>query len=109
MILPGESEPLFLGDQAASVLKVLVSAKDQLGKKVAKMEPEDLKKLEKKIRTEVETELLKKFKTDKDATFKSLQQLSKSKDKQDFGTEVLSDGQFSKLSDEEQERYLSGS
>lgn len=112
VILPGEAEPLFLGDQAASILGVLLNAKTQLGEKKTTVDPvvdaDKLKELEASIRATVEKELLEKFKTDKDATFRSLQQISKSKDTHDFGTDILSSAQFNKLTEADQEKYLSG-
>ena len=108
VILPGETEPLFLGDQAASMLQMLVTAKGKLASTVDKLGDKAHKKLESKIRASVEKELLEKFKTDKDATFKSLQQISKAKDTKEFGESVLTDKQFTKLSEKDQERYLSG-
>ena len=110
IILPGETEPLYLGDQAASMLGVLVSAQKQQGEtaKKAEVSDDERKTLTKTIRAEVEKELMAKFKTDKEGTFKSLQQLSKANDRKDFGTSVLTDVEFAKLTDAEQEQYLSG-
>lgn len=100
VILPGETVPVYLGKQAASILKVLVNAK---GMRTPKTD-------EAALRKQIETELLTKLKnTPPNKTFKSLSDLPTTepvKIKKVSG--VLSEKEFAKLSAKEQEVYLAG-
>ncbi len=102
IILPGQSEPLLLGDQAASILQVLVNTRKNTAPPVDKAE------LEAEIRKTIEVELLAKFKSEGIESFKSLSQIPKTETETEFGDKILTDTQFNKLSDIEQEAYLSG-
>ncbi len=105
IILPGETEPLLLGDQAVSILKVLTTSRANM--KDAKTEV-DVKAIEAKIRKDVEAELVAKFKSSGADAFKSVKQIPKTDEQAEFGDKVLTDAQFAKLSDKDQEAYLAG-
>lgn len=105
IILPGETEPLLLGEQAASILGILVNAK-------SKMKAPDTSELEKKLRAEITAEVMKKFKhTDPDA-YRSINQVPKAEsetpDAGSFKGKVLTTKQLEKLSPAEYEAYLAG-
>ncbi len=108
IILPGETEALLLGDQAADILSVLTTARTKISEATTKV---DEKAIEARIRKEVEAELVAKFKS-KDSSFRSLSDVPKTNDLTDsmgdYSGKVLSDTQFAKLSSVEQEKYLSG-
>ena len=116
IILPGQTETLLLGDQAASILSVLVSAKNKISS-ASKVTAEtdatkatEVAELTASIRKEVETELLAKFKKETGTEFKSLTSIPKSKDGREFSkTDNLTEAQLAKLPADEYERYLSGS
>ena len=104
IILPGETEPLLLGEQAASILGMLVDVK-------AKTAPKDTTALETKLRTEITAELMKKFRTADPDTYRSLNQVPKSDLEIPADTtkgKVLTTDQYAKLTPAEQERYLAG-
>ncbi len=106
IILPGQSEPLLLGDQAASILKVLITAKTKIGEASKAV---DVEALTASIRKDVESELLTKFKKETGKKFKSLTSVPKSESNRDFAkTDNLTEAQLLKLSPEEQEAYLAG-
>jgi len=107
IILPGSTEALLLGDQAASILKTLATAKSKISEAKTSV---DEKTIEARIRKEVEAELVAKFKSDKEGTFKSLSEATKTKGETNLGStsDVLSDTEYNKLSEKEQEAYLSG-
>lgn len=97
IILPGESEPLLLGEQAAQIVKLLANAKSQAPKQVD----------EAKLRAEIEKEMLTKIKSG--SAFKSLSDVpATSEARPEFGDKVLTQAQFEKLSEKEQELYLAG-
>lgn len=105
IILPGETEPLLLGEQSASILGMLVNAK-------TKMAPQDNSELETKLRAEITTELMKKFKTPVTETFRGLNEVSKSDNdipEEGLAGKVLTTAQLQKLSPAEEEAYLAGS
>jgi len=104
IILPGETEPLLLGEQAASILGLLVNVK-------AKTAPQDTTALETKLRTEITAELMKKFKTADPNTFRGINQVPKSDSEipsGSFAGKVLTTDQLAKLTPAEYERYLAG-
>lgn len=105
IILPGESEPLLLGEQAASILAMLANAKQ-------KTAPPDNSALEEKLRTEITAELMKKFKTQDTNEFRGLSQVpktdSETPEPSSFAGKVLTTEQLSKLTDAEYEAYLAG-
>lgn len=97
IILPGESEPLLLGEQAAQIVKLLANAKSRAPKQVD----------ETKLRKEIEAEMLSKIKSG--TAFKSLADIpATSEARPEFGDKVLTQAQFEKLSEKEQELYLAG-
>lgn len=97
IILPGETTPVYLGTQAASIIKMLAGLKN-------KKPDVDIDKL----RKEIETEVLTKIKAGKSKTFTSLGDIPTSKSETPVSKGVLTEAQFAKLSAKEQEAYLSG-
>lgn len=112
VILPGNDSPLLLGEQAASILGMLVNAREKI---LTKAEP-NVAELTEQIRTEltaeITTELMKKFKNPGSDEYRSLNQTPKSETEPpsdgSFAGKVLTTAQISKLSDAELEAYLSG-
>jgi len=103
VILPGETEPVLLGDQAAKLIRVLATVKQ--GQKPT--EVPDLAKIEANLRTKIETEILAKVKSGD--TFRSLSAMPNAQEtRPEFSDKVLSEAEFMKLSPKEQELYLSG-
>lgn len=114
IILPGETEPLLLGEQAASVIQTLATARKTINefkeKSVdeAKLREDIEKEVEAKLRKDIEAELLAKFKKGlTEETFQSIDEIP-STETAEFGDKVLSMVDFNKLSEAEQEAYLSG-
>lgn len=104
IILPGESEPLLLGEQAAQIVKVLAHFKQA---SVAKADVVNTDQLKADLRKEIEAEVIAKLKTGE--TFKSLSSVPAPQDpRPEFGNKALSEKEFAKLSPAEQELYLSG-
>ncbi len=105
IILPGESEPLLLGEQAASILGMLVNAK-------SKTAAPDTSALEAKLRTDITAELMKKFKTPDTEEYRGLNQVPKvdgeTPELSSLTGKVLTTDQLLKLSDADQEAYLAG-
>lgn len=105
IILPGESEPLLLGEQAATILSMLVNAK---GKMVAPGNTE----LEAKLRAEITAELMKKFKTPASEGYRGLNQVPKADSEtpeiNDLSGKVLTTAQLQKLTPAQYEAYLAG-
>jgi len=97
VILPGAKEPTYLGVQAAKILKVVANAaKVKPGKEVNEAE----------LRKTIEAEIMAKIK--KGGSFKSLSDVPKAaQDKFNRG-DNLTEAEFAKLTDAEQEAYLSG-
>lgn len=112
IILPGETEPLVLGEQAADILKVLTTARSKIGEKqqvdTKSMREEIKTEVEKELRPAIEKELLAKFKKDTGNDFTSIDDIPTSETDNKFLGKVLTDAEFNKLSDAEQEAYLSG-
>ena len=111
IILPGESKPLVLGEQAADILKMLVTARTRLDEnKTAKIDNDKLKAdIEKKLRKEIEKELLAKFKKSGDGdSYKSIDDIPTSENENEFRNQVLSEAEFNKLTPAQQDAYLSG-
>lgn len=107
IILPGESEPLLLGEQAASILGLLVNAKAKLAP------PTDEAALRERITAEVTAELMKKFKTagQTGSTYRGLNEVSRSGHdipQESLKDKVLTAEQLAKLSPEAYEAYLMG-
>jgi len=110
VIFPGETEALVLGEQAASIIKMLANAKKLTS--VSKTSEADIAKLTKeieaKLRIDIEKELIKKFKGDKKEKFTSISDVSTSEEDNKYAGRVLTDREFSKLSEAEQAEYLKG-
>jgi len=104
IILPGETEPLLLGEQAATILGVLVNAK-------TKTKAPDTSKLEAKLREEITAEVMKKFKNSSES-YRGLNQVPKAQggtpEPASFADKVLTTEQLLKLSPAEYEAYLAG-
>ena len=110
IILPGDSEPLLLGEQAASILRVLASAKAGMSKEIAVSEAQKaaiLKEHGDALRTRIEAEVLAKIKSDPN-NFRSLTSVPAAAGDTKFGSTILTTAELSKLTAEEQEAYLSG-
>lgn len=106
VILPGESKPVILGEQAAQLLKVLASARTMSQKQT--VDPASVEALKASLRTEIETEILSKIKSNP-TSFKSLSSVPTSnEDRPEFKGRILNDQEFSRLTEKEQELYLSG-
>lgn len=111
IILPGESKPLVLGEQAADILKVLVTARTKFNENAAtKIDNDKLEaKIEKKLRKEIEKELLAKFKkSGDDDSYKSIDDIPTSENENEFRNQVLSEAELNKLTPAQQDAYLSG-
>jgi hypothetical protein len=111
IILPGESKPLVLGEQAADILKMLVTARNKLNENAAtKIDNDKLEaKIEKRLRKEIEKELLAKFKkSGDDDSYKSIDDIPTSENENEFRNQVLSEAELSKLTPAQQDAYLSG-
>jgi hypothetical protein len=105
-ILPGSTEPMLLGDQAASILKVLATSKSKIGEATKAV---DETAIETRVRAEVTKELLAKFKKQTGSEFKSITQVPKAEGGKDFdGSTILSEAQLEKLSAKDYESYLAG-
>lgn len=105
VILPGESEPLVLGEHAASIIKMLAKARSTI--KDVKSTTVDEAALRARITAEVEQEILAKIKAG--GQFKSLNALPPSHTTQPSSSDrVLSEAELAKLSAVELEAYLSG-
>lgn len=102
IILPGETTPLLLGEQAAQILKVLANARS-----AAPVKAVDEQAIEQRLRAKIEAEVLSKLKSG--PAYKSLSDVPQSnEDRVEFGDKVLSPQQFEKLTEKEQEAYLAG-
>jgi hypothetical protein len=114
IILPGETEPLLLGEQAASIIQTLATARNKINElsvksaDETKLREEITKEVEADLRKTIEAELLAKFKTGPDETaFRSLTSVPSS-ESPEFADKVLTMADYNKLSPEEQEAYLAG-
>lgn len=105
VILPGETEPVLLGEQAADILGLLVNAK-------SKMATPDTSALESRLREEITAELVKKFKSSSTDEYRSLSQAPKSDtetpSEHPFRGKVLSTEELTKLTPKQYEEYLAG-
>jgi len=101
IILPGQSEPVLLGAQAAKILRVIATMKNAQPTKV------DVEAIKESVRKDLEKSIIGKVKQGTD--FKSLAAVPTSEESRpDFSDKVLSEAQFMKLSTKEQELYLAG-
>ena len=103
IILPGETEPLLLGEQAAQVIRLLANAKT----KVSATQVVDVEKIKAETRAIVEAEFLAKIKTGQ--PFRSLSDVPVSNENRpEFKGKELSEAEFARLNAKEQELYLAG-
>jgi hypothetical protein len=101
IILPGQSEPILLGAQAAKILRVIATMKNAQPTKV------DVEAIKESVRKDLEKSIIGKVKQGTD--FKSLAAVPTSEESRpEFSDKVLSEAQFMKLSTKEQELYLAG-
>jgi hypothetical protein len=109
IILPGDTKPLLLGEQAASVIQTLATARNKINELSKAVDKEAIEKeVEARLRKEIEAEFLTKFKkSSSEDEFRSLDQVP-STETADFSGKVLSMAELNKLSVAEQEAYLSG-
>lgn len=98
VILPGETEPVYLGSQAASILKMLATTRQKVTAK------QDMTA----IRKEIEAEMLAKLKTSGGKKFTSLADIPTSKTDPQISKSSVSELEFAKMSKEEQRAYLTG-
>jgi hypothetical protein len=99
IVLPGETTPRYLGKQAAGVLKFIAGLKDKVAV--------DSETIVKKLRGEIENEVLKKVKSS-GKNFKSLNDITTSESDVPKAKRSLSEAELMKLSDKELHAYLSG-
>ena len=114
IILPGETEPLLLGEQAASIIQTLATARTRINdlKETTvdkdKLREEITKEVEANLRKTIEGELLAKFKTGSDeSAFRSLTSVPSS-ETPEFAGKVLTEAELARLPETEQELYLAG-
>jgi hypothetical protein len=101
IILPGQSEPILLGAQAAKILRVIATMKNAQPTKV------DVEAIKESVKRDLEKSIIGKVKQGTD--FKSLAAVPTSEESRpEFSDKVLSEAQFMKLSTKEQELYLAG-
>lgn len=98
IVLPGETTPRYLGKQAAGVLKFIAGLKDKVAV--------DSEAIVKKLRGEIENEVLKKVKSS-GKSFKSLNDITTSESDVPKAKRILSEAELMKLSDKELQAYLS--
>ena len=99
IVMPGETVPKYLGKQAAGIVKFIAGLKERLN-------TTDTKSLEKRIRTEIESEIMKKIKTS-GKTFKSLTDIPTSETDSPKPKRLLSESEMAKMSDKDIQKYLS--
>jgi len=101
IILPGETKPVYLGTQAASILKMLAGLQGKIVKDPKSAVDETA------LRKSIEAEVLKKIKTG-GKSFKSLSDIPTSDSETPASKGVLSEAQYMKLTPAQQKAYLSG-
>lgn len=112
VILPGETEPLLLGDQALSMLKLLNNSRTKLAEAESKVpdEAELRKTIEAELRPVIQKELLEKIKEGGTEEFRSTTNIPRTEDEEmtSLRGKTLTENQMAKLSDKELEAYLAG-
>jgi hypothetical protein len=105
IILPGDTEPLLLGDQAADVIRLLANVKSKVSQ--TQNSTVDVGAIRAELRKEIEADILSKIKTN--TPFKSISDIPASSDNRpEFKGKMLSAEELSRLSEKEQEMYLAG-
>jgi len=106
IILPGDSEPLLLGEQAAQVIRMLANAQ----KRIKATQPTlSREAIEAELRTKIEAEVMAKLKTSSTPAFRSLSDVPDSEGtRPEFASATLTEAQYEKLTDKEKELYLAG-
>jgi len=106
IILPGETTPSLLGEQAASIIKMLAAARTKINAKVDTGAP-DIEKIKAGLRAELEAEIVAKVKAG--TPFRSLSSMPDSSSETPSPlNKVLSPEDFASLTEKEQEAYLAG-
>jgi hypothetical protein len=111
VILPGETEPVYLGTQAASFIKMLADLRTKVGKPgdVPAVDQTALRKtIEAELRKAIETEVLTKIKTGGKPAFKSMGDVPSSDSEIPASKGVLTEAQYAALTPPQQKAYLSG-
>lgn len=104
IILPGEKTPLYLGSQAASIIKMLATVRDKVG---ATPVTAIRKSIEAELRPKIEAEVLSKIKSGTKKPFVSLTDIPTSASTAPLKG-VLTEAEYARLSPAEQKAYLSG-
>ena len=110
IIPPGQTDPVALGEGAASLVELLAGVRTTLDKQNAAPTEEAIREqLTKEITETVQKELLEKFKTDSPNAFKSLGSATGTEQGDSVpASQMLSMEDFGKLSDKDREAYLAG-
>ena len=108
VILPGESEPVYLGTQAASFVKMLADLRAKPGSKGAVDEAALRKTIEADLRKTLEAEILNKIKTGKGTSFRSIGDIPSSDSEVPGSKAPLTEAQYARLTPAQQKAYLSG-
>lgn len=109
VILPGETEPMYLGSQAAAFIAMLAGLrKGSAGGKPAADQAALRKTIEAELRTKIESEVLSKIKTGSGKAFKSMSDIPSSDSDVPSTAQILTEAQFIKLTPAQQKAYLSG-
>lgn len=105
VILPGETKPLYLGRQAASILKMLADLKT---KGIPNAGAADRAAIEAELRPKIEAEILSKIKSGGKTSYKALSDIPTSESSIPTGKAMLSEAEVAKLSPKALQAYLSG-
>ena len=114
VILPGETEPVLLGEQAVDIMRVLVKAREQIKdgsvwkEKMNAAVKAAEKATEKRLRKQIEKELLSKFKDKAKDKFTSLDDISDASGEDYLDGRILSEAEMLKMPAEQYEKYLKG-
>jgi len=110
IILPGETEPVYLGSQAASFIKMLADLRNKKPGDVPAADQTALRKtIEAELRATIEAEVLSKIKTGVGKpAFKSMGDIPSSDAETPSSQKMLTEAQVSKLSPAALKAYLSG-
>jgi hypothetical protein len=109
IILPGETEPVYLGTQAASFIKMLADLRAKKPGDVSAVDQTALRKtIEAELRATIEAELLTKIKSGGKPAFRSMSDIPSSDSDVPSVNKELTEAQFAKLTPAQQKAYLSG-
>lgn len=105
VILPGETKPLYLGRQAASILKMLADLKT---KGVPNADTANRAAVEAELRPKIEAEILSKIKSSGKKGYKALSDIPTSESSIPSNKSILSEEEVAKLNPKALQAYLSG-